>query len=441
LLLASVPTFEHKKVVSFFTVLAWLGLISFGLWLFFALRTLLPPFLVATIIAMTLTPEVDRLERQGMFGRRFPRGLAIGVIYALFLGICTLIVKGLTLVSFQMTDLINSLHFPPQLYGTPHEAADYATHWVTLHHVPIVMRLPLINQARHVPDLLGNGLKWFGDNLPGMAGNLVWVVIVPIITFFILLDFNKILGKSLLLVPKERREGLLATVTDIIAVFGSYVRGVFTVMALDICVIFAVLWGFGLRDYALTLAVTAGLLYTIPYFGALVSTVLIGLVTLATHGLASAIVIVLLMVFIHQIVFDIILAPRIIGGSVNLHPLLTLIALMAGGTLLGIGGTLLAVPVAAALQVILIRLFPQFKTDVVAVRHAANVVQRTITKDTEAAAPPSRKDDNAPALQQEQDTARAEAQAAQVLPSPSEAKDPTQDPALEVPGYSEKVTS
>ena len=407
--------FEQKKVVSLFVVLAYLGLALLALVLGYALRDLFPPFLVATIIAMTLTPEVDRLERQGMFGRRFTRGLAIGVIYALFIGICVLIVKGLTLVSGQMTDLITHL-VPPQLYGSPHDVAVFAGDWMNKHHLPTALRPPVLNQARHVPELLGNGLRWFGDNLPGLAGNLVWVVIVPIITFFILLDFNKILGKSLLLVAQERREGILATVTDIIAVFGSYVRGVLTVMGMDICVIFAVLWFAGLRDYALTLAITAGLLYTIPYFGALVSTILIGLVTLATHGLTTAIIVVLIMIFIHQVVFDNIVAPRIIGGSVNLHPLLTLIALMVGGTLFGIGGTLLAVPIAAALQVVLIRLFPQFKTDVVAVRRAAHVVQKTISKDTEAAAPAARKDGNAPALQQEQDAARADAKDAQILP-------------------------
>ncbi len=410
-----VPVFEQKKVISLFVVLAYFGLALLGLFLCYALRNLIPPFLVAGMIALTLTPEVDRLERQGMFGRRFPRGLAIGVIYALFIGICFLIIKGLTLVSGQMTDLIN-LYVPKQLYGSPHDVAVFAAGWMQAHHVPTAVRPPLINQARHVPELLGNGLTWFGDNLPGLAGNLVWVVIVPIITFFILLDFNKILGKSLLLVAKHKREGILATVTDIIAVFGSYVRGVLTVMALDICVIFVVLWFAGLRDYALTLAITAGLLYTIPYFGALVSTILIGLVALATHGLPVAIIVVLIMIFIHQVVFDNILAPRIIGSSVNLHPLLTLIALMAGGTLFGIGGTLLAVPIAAAIQVILIRLFPQFKTDVVAVRRAASVVQKTIAKDTESAAPSVRKDDTAPALQREQDTARAEAKEAQVLP-------------------------
>jgi len=421
--LAAGPVFEQKKVVSFFTVLGWLGLLALGLWLSYALRDLLPPFLVATIIAMTLTPEVDRLERQGLFGRRFPRGLAIGVIYVLFLAIFALMIKGLTLVSAQMIELVTryapKVGNPPKplFSGKPQEVADMAKHWMAAHHVPVAMNAPVLNYARHVPELLGNGVTWFGNNLPALAGNLVWVVIVPIITFFILLDFNKILGKTLLLFPRERREGILATVTDIIAVFGSYVRGVLTVMALDILVIFVVLWFAGLRGYALTLAITAGLLYTIPYFGALVSTILIGLVALATHGLASAVVLVLIMIFIHQIVFDNILAPRVIGGSVNLHPLLTLIALMAGGTLFGIGGTLLAVPVAAALQVILIRLFPQFKTNVIAVRRAANVVQKTIAKDSEEQRPVARKDGDAPALQREQDEAYRQAEETQVLPA------------------------
>jgi len=410
-----VPAFEQKKVVSFFVVLGWLGLAAFGLWLLYALRDLLPPFIVAMIFAMTLTPEVDRLERQGLFGRRFPRGLAIAVIYLLFLGFGWLIVKGLSLVSVQMTDLIRQ-HFGKYLNAQPAQVVQMTRDWLSTNHVPQALRSPILTQAKHIPELLAQGVTWFSDNLPALAGSLAVVVLVPFITFFILLDFNKILGKSLLLVPKEKREGILATVTDIIAVFGSYIRGVTTVMALDMLVIFVVLWAFGLHNYALTLAITAGLLNTIPYFGPLVSTTLMGLVTLATLGPSPALAVVGVMVVIHQIFFDLVLAPRVIGGSVHLHPLLTLVALMVGGTLFKLGGTLLAVPIAAALQVILIRLFPQLETDVVAVRRAAKVVQKTIAKDSEATAPPLRKDGDEAALQQEQDTARTAAQDVQILP-------------------------
>ena len=405
--MSSVPTFEQKKVVSLFAVLAWIGLCCAGFWLLYALRALIPPFLVAIIIALTLAPEVDRMERRGLFGLRVRRGAAIAFIYLLFLAFFGLMVSLLPQVSRQLTGLITSRLPNALLHGSAQDMSDLAVRTMNRWHVPAMMRGPVLQQAQHVPLLLGKGLQWLGDNLPALAGNLIWVVIVPVITFFILLDFNKILGKGLLLVASERREGALTVLTDIIAVFGNWVRGVLTVMGLDMVVIGAVLWLTGtfllhgqaagqpnLRSYALTLAITAGILYTIPYFGAFVSTLLIGFVTFATQGLVPALVVTGIMIVIHQVVFDNIIAPRVIGGSVHLHPLLTLIALIAGGTLFGIAGTLVSVPMAAAIQVIVLRLFPQFQADVVAVRQAANVVQTTLSRDSEATKPPSRKEEN-----------------------------------------------
>lgn len=436
--MAITPVFEQKKVLSLFAILAYIGLALLALYVLYQLSPLIPPFLVATIIAMTLTPEVDRLERTGLYGLKVKRGAAIGLIYLLFLGVCAFIIYLIPRVAGQMVGLITS-HIPDELlHGSSQTATGLADRWMNRLHVPSMMRPPVTYQAQHLPELLGNGLQWFRDNLPGLAGNLIWVVIVPIITFFILLDFNKIVGKFLLLVKRDRREGILTVVTDIIAVLGSWVRGVLTVMALDIAVIFVTLWLTGmvishqhpnpakpnLSDYALTLAVTAGILYTIPYVGAVVSTLLIGLVTLVTHGTVPALIVTCLMIIIHQVVFDNIIAPRVIGGSVHLHPLLTLIALMAGGTLFGIGGTLLAVPIAAAAQVVLVHLFPQFKTSERAERRAADVVQATIAREDEAEKPPIRKEDDGPILEAETAAARAAAQ------SPADSTPPLLPPAV-----------
>ncbi len=430
----TVPEFQRKSVVSLFVVLGYVGLTGLGLWLLYALRSLLPPFLVAAIIAMTLAPEVDRIERQG-FGRvRVRRGAAIAYIYVLFLAVCGLILRLIPQVSGQMTALIRS-HLPDALlHGSASDVQKLALRWMDAGHVPAMMRPGVLHQASHLPELLGRGLQWFSDNLPALAGNLIWVVIVPIIAFFLLLDFNKMLGKTLLLLPKERREPTLTVITDVIAVFGNWVRGVLTVMGLDMLVIGVTLYGVGiaatrwhplppgqasLSAYALTLAVTAGILYTIPYFGAIVSTLLIGLVAWVTHGTAVALGVTALMIVIHQIVFDTIIAPRVIGGSVHLHPLLTLLALMAGGTLFGIGGTLLAVPLAAAAQVVIVHLFPQFKTNVIAVGRAARVVQATIASQSEMDKPPDRKEGDAPAFAREEQAARAAAsEPSPVAPAP-----------------------
>lgn len=413
----TIPTFEQKRVVSLFTVLGYLGLTFVLLWLLWGIRALIPPLLVASIIAMTLTPEVDRIERTGFFGLKVKRGAAIALIYLLFLALVAVSLQLIPVISGQMTGLITS-HIPPALlHGNADDVTALATRWMNQLHVPAVMRQPVLKQAQHLPELVSQGLQWFTANLPALAGNLVWIVIVPIIAFFILLDFNKILGKALILVPKRRREDMLTIITDVIAVFGNWVRGVLLVMGLDIVVVYIVLRLAGLGDYALTLAVTAGILNTIPYFGALTSTLLIGLTAWATHGIGAGLGITAIMVVIHQVIFDNIIAPRIIGGSVHLHPLLTLLALMAGGTLFGIGGTLLAVPIAAAFQVVLLYLFPQLETDVVAIHRAASVVQATIAKDSEETKPEARKDGDQPAL----DDAAAIAHLAAESPTPASA--------------------
>jgi predicted PurR-regulated permease PerM len=374
----TVPTFEQKKVVSLFAILAYIGLILGGLWLLYALRALIPPFLIATIFAMTLNPEVDRIERRG-----YPRWLAIGVIYIAFVAICTIILVVLIpLISVQMSGLVGVI--PGWLRsGDPQKAVDHVRPWLIEHHVTAYLRNAILNTIRRLPQTVNSSIDWATSHLLEWAGNMVWGIIVAIVTFLILLDFHKILGKILILVPQERRRPVLSVVTEVIALFGSYVRSLLVVMLLDIVVISVVLNVAGLKQFAWTLAAVAGILYTIPYFGAIVSTLLIGLVTLATKGLVASLIVTAVMILIHQVLFDNIIAPRVIGGSVNLHPLLTLMALMAGGTLFGIGGTLLAVPIAAAAQVVIVHLFPQFRNDGFAER-TEEVIKTTLAANIES---------------------------------------------------------
>jgi predicted PurR-regulated permease PerM len=251
----------------------------------------------------------------------------------------------------------------------------------------MVVHPAVLNEARHVPGIITRWIQGVPGLLLAFAGNMIWVVIVPVMTFFMLLDFHKMVGKIFLLVPIERRTGMLNIVTEIIAVIGNYVRGVLIVMLSDIVLIYIVLRLFGLQSYALPLAIMAGVLYTIPYFGAIVSTIGIGLTAFIRLHLAGAIEVTFVMILIHQVFFDNVVAPKVIGRNVNMHPLLTLLALMAGGVMFGIGGTLLAVPVAASLQVILVHIFPQLRTDKGSMEKAELTVKSTLSSEIEAAIP------------------------------------------------------
>jgi predicted PurR-regulated permease PerM len=403
---------EQRKVISVFLLILYVCLFILGIVTLYALRALIPPLLVATFFAMTLINEVDRMERRG-----WRRGVSIGVIYLLFLAMGGLAVWAINIVaSGEMSTLVSSLVPPSVLHGSPNDVAHAANEWMIKHRFPIVLRPAVLNEARHVPAYVNRWVQWVTGYLPAFAESLLWLVIVPVMTFFILLDFHKILGKIFILVPIERREGLLNVVTEIIAVIGNYVRGVLIVMASDIVVIYITLRLFDFQQYALPLAMMAGVLYTIPYFGAIVSTCVSGLVGLAIGGWGTALEVTAVMIVIHQVIYDNIVAPRVIGRNVNLHPLLTLLALMAGGTLFGIGGALLAVPVAASLQVVLVHLFPRLRTDERSMEKAEHVVKTTLSVDIETSKPDGNK--KVEARKARADRRRAIEEAKQPSPTP-----------------------
>jgi predicted PurR-regulated permease PerM len=115
----------------------------------------------------------------------------------------------------------------------------------------------------------------------------------------------------------------------------------------------------GLGNYALLLGVVAGLLYPVPYIGPIATTFLAGIVSLATGQTAGQTVVVVLVALAENQIFDNVVVPRVVGSSVGLHPLATMFALLLGGTLFGLWGMLLSVPIAGSIQVVLFRLFPK----------------------------------------------------------------------------------
>jgi predicted PurR-regulated permease PerM len=349
--LLPVPVFDRGRVISLFAIIFYVVLAALGLMLLYALRGLIPPFLVALAIALTLAPEIDRLERRG-----WRRGAAIMVLYALFLIvlIATLIVL-VPLVSSQLGEVAKNLIPTSLLHTTNINGTTDA--WLNKWHVPYMIRPPIKEQVQHIPQSLSTYLANLSTLLPAWAGNMLWVVLIPVMAFYLLFDYHRIVGKLLLLIRREQRMDTMRLVNEVVAVFGNYVRGVVIVMLMDIVVIYVVLRILRIH-FPETIAVLAGILYAVPYLGAIISTVLIGLVAYATRGLVIALVTTAVMILIHQVVFDQIVAPRIIGKQVGLHPLLAIFAMLVGGTLLGIGGTLLAIPLAAAGQVVLVHLFP-----------------------------------------------------------------------------------
>ena len=182
--------------------------------------------------------------------------------------------------------------------------------------------------------------------------------------------FNSLRARIIAQFPEPYQDQIDAVSRDIVDIFTAYLRGLAKVCALY-AVVATILFSLLGVKYALFLGLMAGLLYAVPYVGQLITGLSCGIVaytmtqhkvlfflTIDAHSLRYAIIVVVIAIVV-QNVFDQILYPRIVGGSVGLHPVVSIFALMAGATLFNIWGMLIAVPVAASIQIILTFCFPK----------------------------------------------------------------------------------
>jgi predicted PurR-regulated permease PerM len=193
-------------------------------------------------------------------------------------------------------------------------------------------------------------LQTIAEGIIEVFSQLFNIIIVPVIAFYMLKDSEYFKNQFLLLLPKTKRMKFILLLRDIDNVFGKYIRGqiivgsfvgVFTTIALIIIKV----------KYAFVLGIFAGISNIIPYFGpfiGIVPTILFALLDSTGKALYAAGAFILI-----QQVESGLLTPRIIGKSVGIHPVYVIMALIAGGKLLGVIGLVLAVPALAAIKLTL----------------------------------------------------------------------------------------
>lgn len=328
-----------------------------ALWLVWAGRAIWVPVGIAFIIAMVLDPTVDRLENRGL-----SRGVATALVFLLFLVGATLTVvllsPGISSQAGSMAQDLGRL-FPdpkqPDLVPVTKKLLD------RLDAQP-ALRDALLGAARTGTDRLTGTLERASEFMLAWAPNLAWFIVVPVLAFYTLMDFHRIYAKAMLLVPPRHRPFSQTLVAEITALFGQYLRGLaFLCFALGVAIA-VVLYVLG-NPYWGLLGLLGGLLYAIPVAGSLFTLALVMLVTLVTASPAKAMLAGGSLVLLTNGLFDQIITPRVLGRQVGLHPILTIIALLLGYQVAGIGGMLVAVPLAATVQVIVVHLIPKLGTE------------------------------------------------------------------------------
>jgi predicted PurR-regulated permease PerM len=223
---------------------------------------------------------------------------------------------------------------------------------------PAWIRGPVMQLAHDGTQTLSQSLTWFSRMLVRMIPNLAWVVIMPLVAFYALSDYHVIYAKFLLLLPIEQRKPAQELIAEITAIFGSYLRSLALLCAMNGAANGLLIAVIGV-PYALTLGVLTGLLYAVPLVGPIAAVALVAGVALISVSLPKALLVVAITIVLQQVVFDQILAPRVLGSHVGLNPILTIIALLSGQVIFGLGGLLLAVPLAASIQRVILHVVPK----------------------------------------------------------------------------------
>ncbi len=234
---------------------------------------------------------------------------------------------------------------------------------------PIKLPQNLNTITAQYSDQVSHALKVSASGLTGIiatsVGRLIDVVLVPVISIFILLDLDRLRARLYLFLPSNARRFVQVLVLDVGEVFGKYLRGLLIICSMygGACMVYLLalsLFFPGLRVYGLLIGVLAGVLYSVPYLGAISTLLLAVIAALATGcGPTGAAFAAGGLVAINQI-FDYVVMPKVVGERAGIHPILAMFSLFLGGHLIGLWGMLVAVPIAASLQGVLFRLYPKF---------------------------------------------------------------------------------
>jgi predicted PurR-regulated permease PerM len=330
-------------------------------WFFWRVRAILPPFAIALFAAALLDPVVTRMCRKGM-----SRGRAVAAIFAVaLLGVALVGALIVPPAVNQVADLTaNITSYADSFTASAAKLTDRADTWFSQHRRTLAtMGLTeppsafVRRQAGPVSAAVRDVLESVRDALVGMLGQVLWLIIIPLSLFYFLLDFPAIRARAIGLLPIGRRREVDRMLQEIVEIFGAYVRGLTKVCTLYAGTATLLFWVLRI-PYSLFLGIGAGVFYAVPYVGPALAVSAVLIICLTTgKGLMFALLAVVFFVIMH-VTFDYGVTPRVVGGSVGLHPLVNIFALMCGVAMFGVWGMILAVPVAASLKRVIVHLYP-----------------------------------------------------------------------------------
>ncbi|MCH7336044.1 chloramphenicol efflux transporter CxpE [Acinetobacter sp. NIPH 2699] len=330
-------------------ILAGLALL---IWVIYLLKPIVIPFVAAFFIAYLFSPLVDVLVKI-----KLPRWLAISVV---FIGIGVT----LTVVLWFLVPLV----WKQLMYAR--DSIPAGIHWINATFLPwlsetfdlvpmeldtdqiskVVMEYVQTNYSSDSVQTFALRLAQSGLNFIQLGG---LIVLIPVISFYFLLDWNRMLQSFRRLIPRPYEASTLTIIRECHSVLGAFVKGQFLVMLL-----LGIIYAVGLQliglEVGLIIGMIAGLASIIPYLGFAVGIIAAIIASLFQFGLDWVHLLLVGGVFLFgQMVEGYVLQPFLLGDKIGLSPVAVVFAVLAGAQLAGFLGMLIALPVAAVIVVLL----------------------------------------------------------------------------------------
>jgi predicted PurR-regulated permease PerM len=325
----------------------WMIAVALTGYLIYLLAPILTPFVAGALLAYIGDPLADRMQRL-----RLPRTAAVAAVFVLtfvFVGLLVLLV--LPLIRTQVLALLDAL---------PGIITQVERVW-----------LPRISDLMGIEPGEDVGFAAFMSRYSDMAGSwgstvlvsisrsggalaaaVISLFLVPIITFYMLRDWDVIVARLGALVPSDERNTVFKLARETDEVLGAFLRGQILVMFGLACIYSAGLALVGLK-FAVAIGVVAGLVSFVPYLGFVFGIALAGVTVMLEPDPLLRLGGVIATFSIAQFIEGSVLTPKLVGDRIGLHPVMVIFAVAAGGQLFGFFGILLALPAAAVLSVLI----------------------------------------------------------------------------------------
>ncbi len=319
--------------------------------LLFSLSGVLSSLIIAFIIAYVFDPLVDWLET-----KKLSRTGAIIILFTLLIGVVILLFV-LILPVFEREISVFSKKIPIYVESLKKSTLPVVKDYVEKHPEHLeYLKQKIQNFGFEILKSIVNFFKSFFSGVIGLILNILDLLLIPVMAFYLLKDIDKITEKVRQSFPEKYRDKITDVFAEIDDKIKNFLKGQFIVSIILAAIYSIGLWIFNV-PLAFVIGILAGLANIIPYLG-----IALGLVPamilsyLDSHSMVNLLGVVATFA-VAQALEGTVISPRVVGEKVGLHPVIVIVAILLGGHFFGFVGILVAVPVASIVLVLFSRAY------------------------------------------------------------------------------------